>query len=312
MKKQEKRITSEARLLVGFTFLVLIIAFLFLATQFNLISITGFSVANSYGDYSVYILDAYEGDDVNFIIPIKNTKGSSINNTYAEISVLDSKNNNVFSAITESISILPNETKELKAVWSQGVAGDYQLRTLIFLDDESYSFSKTFKVEKKTITFESIVVDEFKLGEVVNFSIVVQNHLDEELENVSAGILILDDSGNVIEEVRSNKESLDPKSLKKLSANWDTENIKAGTYNAKLNVDYGENFLDKDIVLNINEESIEIAGIGYSIAQQPEESSYTAYIIAFLVVLLILINLSWIILYKRKAKNQEKTNPQVN
>jgi hypothetical protein len=301
MEKTKKKFMSESNLLITFTFVVSAILLLYLANQFSVISITGFAVA-SYNDYSIYILNAYEGDNVEFIIPVKNNKGTEISNAYAEVTILDSKNNKLSDLVTESISILPNETKEIKVSWNGGSSGDYQVRTLLFLDEESYSFSKIFKIEKKTLTFESIIVDQFKLGEIVNFSIAIQNHLDERIENVSAGILIMDDSGNIISEVRSIKENLQPLELKKLAVNWDTKGIQAGTYNAKLNVNYGENFLDKDIVLNIGEENIEVTGIGYSIAQQPKESSYTSYIIMFLVALLVLVNISWIVYYRRKVK----------
>lgn len=312
MEKARKKVVSEFHLLTIFTLGVLIVSLWFIATQLDSIGITGFSVSG-YTEYSVYILDTYEGDDISFVIPVENKKDGIINKAVASVEVLDSNNQKVSSLETASISIYPGETKELKAVWyGGGSSGQYQARIMLFLDDESYSFSKLFTIEKKTITFESIIIDEFKLGETVNFSIVVQSHLEENLENVSAGILLLDDSGKTIAEIRSVKDSLEQKSLKKLMVNWDTKNIRPGTYNAKLVVNYKDRFIEKDLVLNIQEDSFEVIGIGYSISPRARASSKYSLAIMFLVIVLVLINISWAILYRRKTKRKKGYSQEIS
>ena len=300
---RQKRNKFEYYSLLTLTAIVLLIISVFFLARYGQLSITGFAIGTSVSEYNVYILDSFEGEDITFVIPLQNIGQSRINKSYAEIEILDSGNKNVKMLTTDSISLNESEKRELKAIWYEaGKAGEYQVRITVFSNSESYSFSKSFKIDRKTVTFESIIVNDFKLGEVTNFDILVQNHIDEDILDISAGILVYDDAGNIISEMRSARENLSQNSIKKLSVSWDTKSVESGKYNAKLVLDYGNESSERDIVMNIEDESLEVIGVGYSIANQPQKSKSALYVIIFFIVLLVLVNLSWIIIYRKARK----------
>lgn len=289
----------ERGLLVSFTFLVLFVSILSFFFQGQGISITGFVIGTDVQkDYNLYILNALEGESMTFVVPVQGP-GSAVSSASAEIEIFDSNNQKIASLSSQKVPLSSNESKELKIVWNEPAkVGQYQVRVLIIMDEDSYSYSKNFKVEKKTLSFESIVVNEFVLGEVANFGIVIQNHLSEKVENVSAGILIYDSNTTILAELRSNKSSLESNATGNFKVSWNTAGIKVGKYNSKLVIDYGEEFIDQDIVLNVQEGQLEVYGIGYSISQK--ESNGNSNIIIYAVVILIIVNLAWWVAFKRK------------
>ena len=278
----------------------LAILFSILVLYFGGNGITGFVVAN-FEDYRVYITDSYAGKNVNFIMPVDNGP-EPIDNAYAEIRILDSKGEQVAFLETEKIGVFANEKAELKTTWTDsGAEGLYQARIFIFNDDKSYSFSKNFRLDQKTLVFESVVFRDFDLGEIVNMSAIIQNYLDEDLYNVSISILILDDFGDVVSEIVSEEKGIGGNSTSQFGISWDTANIDSGRYNAQMIINYGEDFIEKDLVVNIQDGSFDIIGIGYSIAKDVPASKYDSPMF-FLVILLIVINLMWILYYIKSKK----------
>lgn len=301
MEKAKKR--REMHLLITFTFIVFIYL-LVIAVYQQKLSITGYVIgSNIEEDYNLYILNAVENEDITFVVPI--TAQNNIDKSSIQITVLDKDMTEVTKIDSDAGAINANDSKEVKLIWrGEKAEGQYQVIIFIYADDESYTYAKAFKVDKKTLTFESIVVNDFKLGEIVNFDIMIQNHLSQRLENVSAGILIYDNQNNIIEEVRSEKQSMLEGALARFKTTWDTKDILPGKYNAKLVIDYGNEFIEKDIVLNINSDTLEVYGIGYSIsnprgAKQNNNSRYTIIIFA---VVLVALNIAWWIFYVHKRK----------
>lgn len=293
---------KEGILLIVYSCFVTIFSLWFFIFQFTP-NITGYSI-NSYDNYNVYVINNYEGESVNFVIPIENIENFD-SEYYATIEILDNLGKSVYLTQTERKEITKNSTSELKVLWPKAEsAGNYQARINVNIGNNSYSFTKSFIVEQKTLTFESISINEFNLGEVVNFSVIVQNHLNENVKDAFIGILIYDTNNSIIGNLKSEKEDISPNSIKKLIIYWDTKNIMPGKYNAKLNMNYGSKIIDKDIVLNIAEDNMEVVGIGYSIVQKPKQSNNN-FIIIFLVIILVIVNLFWILFYFR-AKHKNK------
>ena len=289
-----------------FNLIILLFIAIFFITNAN---ITGFAVLD-FASYRLYIFDAYQGKDVSFVIPIDNG-AEEIESAYAEISIFDLDENEVAFLKSSEIKVFPNEKTELKMIWKgSGIQENYQARIIIFNDNESYSFSKNFKLEREILTFESVVVKDFVLGEVVNFSVVLQNHLDENLSNVSVSILILDEYGNTLSEIISETKDIQENSISQLQIIWDTEGIKPNRYNAKMIINYGENFIDRDLIIDIADGNFNIIGVGYSISNEPTKTPNNNTTIFLLVGLLIIVNVAWVIYYiksKTKLKTKSKT-----
>ena len=296
--------SNSKKLLILVLTINLIIASLIAISTDNFSAITGFAVSGI-EDSRVYILNAYQGKDVTFLIPIDNDE-KEIEEIYAELKILDLSGNEVANLETNSISISPNESNELRAIWfGSGFDEKYEVRIMVFDDEKTYSFSKIFDLEKEIITFESVVIQEFSLGEIANLSAILRNHLNEEIKDVSVSILILDEEGNTISEIISDKKDIQENSLAELEIIWDTKGVARGRYNAQMIINYNERFIDRDLIINIQQDVFDIVGVGYSIIGNVEESPRNQTLIYFLVILLLIVNIIWLF-YHLKSKRNNK------
>jgi hypothetical protein len=277
-----------------------VLIFLLISIFFN-INITGLSVLSS-RDYRVYIINAYEDKDVTFLIPFEKVD-KEFENFYAEIRIYDLNENEVAFLSSDKMTVSSNNEMELKMIWKgSGKEGNYQARIFIFEDDESYSFSRNFKLEREILTFESVIVRNFFLGEVVNFSVLLKNHRSDLLFNVSVSILILNKEGKTISEIVSEKKDIPKDSFSQLEILWDTKEIKSGRYNAKMIINYDESFINRDLIIEISQDNFNIIGVGYSIFNEPKDDLDKEMIIYILIGLLIIVNIAWVLYYKIKIK----------
>jgi hypothetical protein len=100
----------------------------------------------------------------------------------------------------------------------------------------------------------------------VNFSVIIKNHLNEEITDVSVLILILDSSETILSEIVSEEKSVEGNSASQLEILGNTKNIEPDKYNSKMIIKCGENFIDRDLIVNIHDGNFEIVGVSYSIA----------------------------------------------
>ncbi|MGV8151671.1 MAG: hypothetical protein ACP5OG_01195 [Candidatus Nanoarchaeia archaeon] len=295
---------TKQNFLVTFNIAFLLFLFALILLNPGSFKITGLAILGSYSDV-IYINNNFELQEIEFIIPIENKKDADIIVAYANIQIFDHKNQEVSNITTNSIKISQNNRSELKARLSGLSSGNYNARVLVFLDNENYGFSKIFEIEKKTLTFESIVVNDFKLGSLTTLDIVLENHLNDSI-NALASMRILSLEGEDITELRSNPENIPANTIKKINLSWDTKNIGTGKYNAKLIVNYGEKYIERELVFNVYEDALEVAGVGYAVSSSNSSSGPTIYLVVFLVILLVIVNIMWMIIYNKKKKNKDK------
>lgn len=264
------------------------------------INITGLTIKHP--GFNLYIIE--EQDSLILTIPIKNENNNS-QKVNVEITILNSKNKEIKNLKSPQKIIESNKTDEIKAKLNPKLSpGKYQARIFLFIGNQSYSFSKNFEIEQKTLSFKSINIKEFNLGEKANISIIIENHLNQTAQDVSSGILIYKESGEILSELKTKTYNINKKELKKMNLFWDTTNLKPGKYNAKLIINHQEEIIDKEIVINLQEDNIEIIGIGYSIIYDTR-TNLRDFLPAILIILIILINLAWIIFYtKTKLKTR--------
>jgi hypothetical protein len=98
-------------------------------------------------------------------------------------------------------------------------------------------------------------------------------------------------------------------SRKELVAYWDTVGVEEGEYDGKLMVMYGEKSADKNLMLRLRQNSIEITGVGYAIRPNASGGINLTTILLILVILLLVVNLAWFVFFRRfigKKKTKEE------
>jgi hypothetical protein len=249
------------------------------------------------------ILDSEENTTATFIVPILNRGKLGIGDARAIIDVYNGLNEKIDIIDTDFLPIGPGERTELSGKWEIIVpSGNYLAKVTVFYDGESKSFEKEFLVGSQKLSIESILVNNFRLGEIAKLQILVENKFDEELKSVFANLLVYNEDNRVMADVRSATETILPLSKTELIAYWDTIGVEEGEYGGKLMVRYGEKSTDKNLVLKVSEDSLDIFGVGYAIRPDGGKGIDITFILTVLVVILLVANLSWFIFFRRYMK----------
>jgi len=152
------------------------------------------------------------------------------------------------------------------------------------------------------LSIESILVNNFRLGEIAKLQILVENKWGQELKAVFANLIVYNNENQIMADVKSPNENIPALSKKELIAYWDTVGVTEGEYNGKLMVRNGEKSSDKNLILKVSENSLDVTGVGYAIRQSGGKGVSFTNILIILVVLLILVNISWFIYFYRLRK----------
>jgi len=253
------------------------------------------------------VLDAEENTTATFIVPIINRGELGIGEVRATIDVYTALNEKVATIETDYYPLEPGKRTELSGKWEVNVpSGDYLAKATVFYDGQSKTFDKQFSVGSQMLTIESILVNNFQLGEIAKLQILVENHWNKELEGVFANLLVYNENEKVMADVKSAAENIPSLTKKELIAYWDTIGVEEGEYNGKLMVIYGKKSTDRNLLLKVSENSLDITGVGYAIRPQGGEGVNITTILLVLVIILLVVNLAWFIFFSRFLKQRKE------
>ena len=262
-------------------------------------------------DTSLNVLDAEQNSTATFIVPIINRGKVGIGEARAIIDIYTSLNERVDTIETDAWPIDAGARTELSAKWDVNVnAGNYLAKVTVFYDGESKSFEKEFGIGKNVLTIESILVHDFTLGEIAKLQILIENRWSQELKGVFANLLVYNKDSQVMADVKSAADDIPALSRKELVAYWDTVGVEEGIYEGKLMVKYGKKSADRNLVLKISENSLDISGVGYAIRPRGGKGIELSTILFVIVIILLVVNLAWFVFFRRllglKGKPKEK------
>ncbi|MDP2925079.1 MAG: hypothetical protein Q8N99_01780, partial [Nanoarchaeota archaeon] len=144
-----------------------------------------------YIEADLNVLDAEKDSNITFIVPIINRGKISIGNARASIDIYTALNEKVGSVESDSSQVKSGERSELTAKWLANVnQGNYLAKVTLFYDGETRTFEKQFAIGSQALSIESIMVNNFKLGDIANLEILVENKWSQELTSVFANLLI--------------------------------------------------------------------------------------------------------------------------
>jgi len=262
-----------------------------------------------YADADLNILDAEENGIATFIVPVINRGKLGIANIYAIVEVYNLDYEKKARIETDFKSIEPGARIELSGKWHIDVnSGDYIAKVSVFYDGESRTFEKQFPVGDKKLTIESILVNNFQLGQIAKLQILVENRWSHNLTGVYANLFVYNHEGQVMADVKSSSEEITALAKKELIAYWDTAGVSEGEYDGKLLVRYGEKSADKNLLLKVSEDRLDITGVGYAINPRGGGGVNITTILLILVIILLIVNLAWFVFFKRfmGKKNKKK------
>jgi len=246
------------------------------------------------------VLDAEENGTATFIVPLISRGQLGIGNVRAIIDIYKGQSEKIATLETDSSSLEAGARTELSAKWEVNVkSGDYLAKVTVLYDGETKTFEKSFTVGEKTLSIESIFVSDFQLGEIAKLQILVENKWNQDLEDVYANLLIYNKKDQVMADVKSSTEDIPLLSKKELIAYWDTVGVKEGEYNGELIVKYGKKSSEKNLILKVSENSLDIFGVGYAVMPDGKGGIDMITILIALIIILLIVNLAWFVFFKR-------------
>lgn len=261
-----------------------------------------------YLESDLNILDNEQNGTATFIIPIVNRGKLGIGEARAIIDIYSGLNEKVGSVETDYMPVESGKRTELSAKWFVNVSsGNYLAKVTLIYDGETRNFEKQFAVGSQMLSIESVLVNNFQLGEIAKLNILVENKWSEELKDVYANFIVYNNDNQPMADVKSATENIPAISKKELIAYWDTVGVSVGEYNAKLMVKYNGKSSDKNLVLKVDEDNLDVVGVGYAIRPNSSRKGMDmTFILIVVVIILIIVNLSWFIFFKRMSIRKKK------
>ncbi len=251
------------------------------------------------------VLDAQRNATATLIVPVINRGKLGIGNARAIIDIYNLDYEKKVSLETDSWPVKPGERAELSVKWDVTLnSGNYIAKVTVIYDGESKNFEKQFAIGDKVLNIESIFVNNFRLGEIAKLQILIENRWSEDLKSVFANLLIFNKEEQVMADIKSANEEIPALSKKTLIAYWDTVGVEEGEYNGKLMVVYGKNSVDKNLILKVSEDSLDIFGVGYAIQPRGGKGVDMTTILLILVIILLIVNLAWFVFFRRFMKKK--------
>lgn len=253
-------------------------------------------------DINAYMTNPEQNTQALFRIELTNKGNDAIQNAFAVIDIYTVLNEKVGSVTTETLSLPKGGKIMLKAPWNVDVnLGNYIAEIHVHFDNESKTLEKGLAVGVNMLHIDRIWVNEFSLGEIAKLQILVENLWSDGLKDIFANLLVYNSGGNVMVDVKSSSEELASLSKRELVAYWDTAGVEEGSYQGKVIVKYGEKTVEQNLVLNVQGNSLEIQGVGFAVRGARGGGVSLVSVLLMLVILLLLVNLSWFIFFRRPS-----------
>jgi len=258
-----------------------------------------------YAEAELNIVDAEEGQDVQFVIPIINRGKLDLVNVKANIDIYGQLNEKITSFNTQSIAIESGKRTELVSNWKADVpVGIYRAVVTLIYDESSLRLEKQFNVGSKILELQNIEVNDFNLGEIAKFEMLVENKWSEQVNGAYTRTKVFNDEGEVMADFKSPTYDLPSLEKSVMISYWDTAGVKQNTYDASVYLIYGEKSSQQDFKFEVSENEIRVVGLGYVISEKGSGFSQ-GRLLTFLVIgviLLILINIGWFFALRKRLK----------
>ncbi|MEK6918588.1 MAG: hypothetical protein AABW73_00975 [Nanoarchaeota archaeon] len=261
-----------------------------------------------YLDAGLDVINTDEGE-VKFIIPITSRGKIGIGEAQTTIDIYTSLNQKVATINTNKESLESQQTKELYATWKYNKEeinpGKYRAVATTTYDGETAYSDKDFEIGNKNLEIESITINNFKLGEIAKFNILVNNEWSEPVKDVNVQMQVYNEQGQTMADFTSQNYNVEGLTKKELVSYWDTVGVKSGTYKGKLILKYEDKIIERTIEVTISNNAIEVAGFTGKAIFPSTTKWNTQNVLIGIVILLVIINAVWFFLFLRKKKKAE-------
>jgi hypothetical protein len=264
-----------------------------------------------YAEAKLYITESGDMDTpTKFGFSIFNFGTEDIANAYAEIDIFAPNMEKVAELTTNKRPIKSKEEGKLQVDWRPAVEkGTYKAMITVFYDDKDIKIERDFDLGMFVIDVSDIKVENFRLGDVAKFDILLFNSWNTRLEDVYVEMSVEDSKGKEMTEFKTAAVEIPAKQAKTLEAYWYTEGVAPGIYKVKLIVHYAGKMTQKEYDFEVDTNSItKLGATGEAVsAEDIKEVSTQGLIILLIIIVLVLLigmNIVWFYFLSRRLKGK--------
>lgn len=255
-----------------------------------------------YIDTSLEAIGPDPKGQITFVVPVISRGKLDITRIRGSVQVYGALNEEIETISTNEISLKSGEHGELVAVYTPTVPpGTYRAQATVIYDEQVVVTEKQFNVGSPVLDLQQIEVNDFSLGEIAKFEMLVESKWGQPIEGAYAEMLIYNNDGETMADFKSQTYNVDSLGKTLMVAFWDTDGVKEGEYKADLFLRFGEHSVQKGLSLKVSDNEINIVGVGYVISPTKKSGSSGSMttILIVAIIVLILVNLSWFLVLRR-------------
>lgn len=247
-----------------------------------------------------------EDGELVFVLPVINRGDEEIEEVWAslEISAFDGREVGVIT--TNKRGVASEARSEIMTTFTEEIAfGDYMLNAVIYYDDESRSMSTSFRHGSPILALREIVVDEFKLGSISKFEMVVESMWNGVLNNSYYEMKIYNGE-ELVSQFRSVPEDMGALGEGVLVGYWESEGVDEDLYDVVLALNHKESGSEQTFQMDVSSDSIKFIGVNYAVGKEDRESIWILVILVVIGILITLIILWFVMVRVRKRRFRKR------
>lgn len=257
----------------------------------------------SYAEAKLFVGNFESGKQNNFVVEVTNLGSQDITSSRSMLSVIKARTGEELVTLLSEEARIPKSSKRLFTIsWTPSVPnGVYEVKALTIYDGKSVEDTKTFSIGSQSISIQGINVQNFNLGGIAKFDVLLKNDWGEKINDVYAEIQVFD-GNNLFASSTTQTVSLEALQTQQVNAYWDTNKVIPGKYDLKISIFYNGKVSERTFPIIVKQDSIDtgftgnVIGGSSSSGKNSDGSGNGVYLLALLIIVVLVTN---VILFKK-------------
>jgi hypothetical protein len=260
--------------------------------------------SGKYVEARLFVPNFQPDSESSFGVEMNNLGTEDILKAKAIINIYGPTNEKVATVISEEVTLKSKEKKLVIILWKPTIRqGNYKAVATVIADTFNAMDERPFSIGKLGVGILGITVNNFKLGGIAQFDILLENPWNERVPNVFGEVSVMDKSGTVYTKFKTASVDINPQEKQEIQAYWDTATVAPGAYKLDVALNYLGEKTEKvfDILVSMNEIKTSLVGQVVGVGEKKETNIILTaiYVLTALVIVLIVLN---VLMYLKKNK----------
>ncbi|MBI2110359.1 hypothetical protein HYT51_01095 [Candidatus Woesearchaeota archaeon] len=249
-------------------------------------------------------------NSVDFLVTLFNLGKEDVNKVKSTFEILTPNGTHVTTLTSAEQPIKKRERRELLTRWENYSAGSYQIKAIIKYDEKQEVIEQNVSLGNFAIKLLDLFVDDFKLGSIAQFNVLVENVGNEMVNDLYSTLRLGDIDGLRVADLKSASLSISPGERQKLFLYWDTKNVAIGVYEGELALFYGENSAEKQVRTRVSENKIdvEVSGLTGAVIGSTGKKFNANFLLLGVAILIVLFIFLAMVKKRREHLKKERNN----